>query len=322
MKNKGSIITVKIIGGLGNQLFGYFFGLAVSDRLGTKLNIDGSLIKFGSNKDRVANVQKFETLADNIFFSNMQNQFSKKLISNKYIRKIYWKIMSKLNPNISESALEQKNFKFQEHRSYSGYFQNWFYVDYYYKNHPFLTFDTIVKTEFFKTTKKRMQILEPICVHLRIGDYLNFPKIYEIIPVNYFSYCINKLKAENPDRPVWIFIESKHDLDLFYKDIVTGSTEIFDKDCGLTDVETFLLLSNSKFLVATNSTFSLWASWFVWKSGNKAYVPYQSFISGASADLMDERWERYDFKNDKFYPGEFNKEKYEKIENEFIDKFK
>jgi hypothetical protein len=152
MKNKGSIITVKIIGGLGNQLFGYFFGLAVSDRLGTKLNIDGSLIKFGSNKDRVANVQKFETLADNIFFSNMQNQFSKKLISNKYIRKIYWKIMSKLNPNISESALEQKNFKFQEHRSYSGYFQNWFYVDYYYKNHPFLTFDTIVKTEFFKTT--------------------------------------------------------------------------------------------------------------------------------------------------------------------------
>lgn len=321
MKNKRNVIKVKIIGGLGNQLFGYFFGLSVSDRLGTKLNIDGSLIKFGSNVDRVANVQKFRISINSIFFSNMQNQISKKLVSNKYIRKIYWKIMSKLSPNISEQTIERKDFKFQENRSYTGYFQDWFYVDYFFRNNPNFTFDLIEKSTFFESINKRMQEIDPICVHVRIGDYLNFPEVYKIIPSKYFSYCIDLLKAGNADKPVWIFIESKQDLGLFYGDLISESTEIFDKDCALTDAETFLLLCNSKNLIATNSTFSLWASWFVWKNGNRAIIPFRSLISGGSEELMDERWDRYDFENGKLYSGKFNEEKYARIESQFLSKF-
>ena len=49
MKN---YIKVKVIGGIGNQLFIFIYGLAISEQLKTKLIIDDSLIHFGSNKSR------------------------------------------------------------------------------------------------------------------------------------------------------------------------------------------------------------------------------------------------------------------------------
>jgi hypothetical protein len=321
MKKNNPFVTIKIIGGLGNQLFGYFFGLSISELLRSKLIIDGSLIKFGSNKDRVANVHNFVISTNDVFFAAIRKNVSNKIVSNRFVRKIYWKIISKFKVNISESKLDLKNFKFEKNKSYTGYFQNWFYVDYYLKNHPDFTFDINNKSSFFESTVKRMRDLDPICVHLRVGDYLNFPEIYKIIPVKYFSYCLDLLKREKPDSPVWVFIESREDLNLFYREIIPEFTEIFDKDTALTDSETFLLLCNAKNLIATNSTFSLWASWFVWKNGNKAFIPFQSNISGGSADLMDERWDRYDFENNKLYPGKFNEEKYAKMETEFLTKF-
>ena len=49
MKN---FTKVKVIGGIGNQLFVLVFGLAISDKLKTKLIVDDSIIHLGSNKSR------------------------------------------------------------------------------------------------------------------------------------------------------------------------------------------------------------------------------------------------------------------------------
>ena len=68
--SKKKLVTVRIIGGLGNQLFILFFGLAVSTVLGSKLLIDDKLIVFGSNSDR-----KIEIL--NLKFGRIQFQFKK-----------------------------------------------------------------------------------------------------------------------------------------------------------------------------------------------------------------------------------------------------
>ena len=321
MRKKSNNVTVKIIGGLGNQLFGYFFGLALSNRLKTLLTIDGSLIVFGSNRSRVANVHNFAISNNTIAFKSLRNKYFTNFLSNRYLKKLYWIVVSKFSPNISEDLVNDQNFKFEINKSYTGYFQSWFYADYYFTKYPSISFDIIEKSEVYVNTYERMISLNPICVHLRVGDYLNHPDIYRIIPADYFAYCIRLLKEESMDRPIWLFIESKSDLPLFYKELLTQSIEIFDQDSGLTDSETFMLLSNSKSLIATNSTFSLWAAWFVWKNGNRAYVPFSSYINSESSFLMDERWNRYDFENDVFYPGKFNKERYEILEREFLSKF-
>lgn len=321
MKDNSNSITFKIIGGLGNQLFGYFFGLAVANRLKTPLTIDGSLIKFGSNKTRVANVHNFVISNEKVFFASLRDKYLKFFVSNRYFRKLYWVIVSKFSPNLTEDHVKAQGFKFEINKSYTGYFQNWFYADYYFAKNAGASFDLIEKSKKYLETYEKMRELNPICVHLRIGDYLNFPEVYGIIPTQYFTYCISLLREESINRPVWLFIESRSDLSLFYKDLLTGYIEIFDQDSGLTDSETFMLLCNSKSLVATNSTFSLWAAWFVWKKGNKAYIPFSSYINSESNLLMDERWDRYDFENDIFYPGKFNQERYDVLEKEFLSKF-
>ena len=99
------------------------------------------------------------------------------------------------------------------------------------------------------------------------------------------------------------------------------ANRVIDRSSGISDLESFQIMAKSSTLITANSTFSLWAAWFVWKNGNTAYVPYQSYIEGVSSDLMDERWNRYDFEKDIYFPGKFNQEKYEQLEREFLSKF-
>jgi hypothetical protein len=61
-------------------------------------------------------------------------------------------------------------------------------------------------------------------------------------------------------------------------------------------------MCKSKLLIASNSTFSLWPSWFVLNSGGKVIVPSEFKVNGQNSDLIDGRWdslniEDFSFKN-------------------------
>ncbi len=60
MEKKSSFVIVDLVGGLGNQLFGLAFVSALSDKLESNLRLDKSLIHFGSNHERILEIQNFE----------------------------------------------------------------------------------------------------------------------------------------------------------------------------------------------------------------------------------------------------------------------
>jgi hypothetical protein len=312
---------VKVVGGIGNQLFGFFFGALVSKKLQTSLVLDTRLIKFGSNKERRSIFQEINTSSQTfeIIDSSMINEIPLKYID--FYRKIYWKLINYFSRTISEQEYKSPGFKFNVNQSYSGYFQNWFYADELIKTVPELDLMPLKKSIRFSEELELLLIQNPICVHLREGDYLNFPDIYRLIPVEYFEYCLKQELSRNSRRPIWIFTEDASSLKFYSDDFVNLASRVIDRSVGLTDLESFMLMAKSKTLIATNSTYSLWASWFVWKNGHTAYVPFQSYIFGVSNDLMDERWNRYDFEKDIFYPGKFNQERYNQLEREFLSKF-
>jgi hypothetical protein len=312
---------VKVVGGIGNQLFGFFFGALVSKKLQTILVLDTRLIKFGSNKDRRSIFQeiKITNQAFEIIDGNIMTDIA--LNNVNFFRKIYWKIINYFTRSISEQQYESPRFEFRTNQSFSGYFQNWFYADKLIASVPELDLMPLKKSIRYSEELEKLKIQNPICIHLREGDYLNFPEIYRLIPVKYFDYCLNLEKSKNSNRPIWIFTEDADSLKFYDESFVGSATRIIDRRTGLTDIESFMLMTECKTLIATNSTYSLWAAWFVWKNGNTAYVPFQSYISGVSDELMDERWNRYDFEKDILYPGKFNQEKYNKLEREFLSKF-
>jgi hypothetical protein len=313
--------TVRILGGLGNQLFGFFFGLAISKELNNKLLIDPCLIEFGSNSTRELILNKLEPLYEKMEIKKFSTKILTIIFRGNLLKRIYWKYLYHFTKNIKEVDLSNPNFRFRSKQIFQGYFQNWFYVDRFFKISSKFELSLKQPGEKFQETLKELRRINPICIHLREGDYLQFPEIYRIIPQKYFDFTLNRELEKEVQREVWIFTEHKDLLQGYKSEFLNKATRIIDKNSGLSELESFLLMANCKTLIATNSTYSLWAAWFVWKNGDVAYVPFQSYIAGVGNDLMDERWNRYDFEKDVFYPGKFNQEKYEQLEREFLSKF-
>ena len=317
MKN---FTKVKVIGGIGNQFFVLAFGLAVSRRLITKLIADDSLILFGSNKSRRMEIS-------NLIFNGFDIEFKSSKLSkllnqksNIILNKTIWKLF-KLNVRvISEDKQKKPQFRFTKGQTFSGYFQNWFYVDYVYEQNSNFDFDLKNPSSIYLNQVKDAEQSKPIFVHVRLGDYLNLPEIYSILPENYFLDSLKHLGSNNNEK-IWLFTEDFEQAKKFYPELIKKVDKVIDKSIGLTDIESFKLLCQGTKLVASNSTFSMWAAWFVNKNGFSAVVPMQLGIKGGSISLSDERWDRYDVAKRVIIPGIKSNARYLEKKKEFLSKF-
>ena len=311
---------VKVIGGIGNQLFVLAFGLAISRRLKNKLIADDSLIHFGSNKSRKMEVAELVFNGFNIEFksSKLSKLLNKK--SNIMLNKIMWQFF-KLNRRIvSEDKQLRPQFRFTKGQTFSGYFQDWFYVDYVYEQNSSFDFNLNNPSSIYLNLIKDAEQSKPIFVHVRLGDYLNFPNIYSILPENYFLDSLKHLGSNNNEK-IWLFAEDLEQVRKFYPELIKRVNKVIDKKIGLNDIESFKLLCQGTKLVASNSTFSMWAAWFVNKNGFRAVVPLQMGVKGGSDSLSDERWDRYDLEKRVIIPGIKSNARYLEKKREFLSKF-
>ena len=317
MKN---FTKVKVIGGIGNQFFVLAFGLAISRKLKTKLVADDSLILFGSNKSRRMEISNLIFNGFDIKFksSNLSKLLNQK--SNIILNKTIWKL-SKLNTRvISEDKQKKPQFRFTKGQTFSGYFQDWFYVDYVYEQNSSFDFNLKNPSSSYLNLAKAAEQSKPIFVHVRLGDYLNFPNIYSILPENYFLDSLKHLGLNNNEK-IWLFAEDLEQVKKFYPELIKRADKVIDKKIGLNDIESFKLLCQGTKLIASNSTFSMWAAWFVNKNGFRAVVPLQMGVKGGSDSLSDERWDRYDVEKRVIIPGVKSNARYLEKKREFLSKF-
>ena len=318
---KKKLVTVRIVGGLGNQLFILFFGLAVSSVLGGKLLIDDKLMIFGSNSDR-----KIEIL--NLKFRRIQFQFKKSYFQPRtlikrslIVRRVLWYIFHSQGYLVNEKMVTDANFKFKSGQTFSGYYQDWFYADYIYKVKGNLFVEALKPSESYKKLRLELKDDRPICVHVRLGDYLNFPEIYSILPEHYYLNAIKYLNSSNK-LPIWIFIETKRELATHYPNLLALTDKVIDRDVEVSDSESFALLQESQFIVTSNSTYSLWAAWFAEKKGANVVVPLQMGVKGGQDGLTSARWDRYDLIRKEIIPKSNQEDNYILKKREFESKFK
>jgi len=317
MKN---FIKVKVIGGIGNQLFIFIFGLAISEQLKTKLVVEDSLLYFGSNKSRRMEIT-------NLIFNGFKIEFkrsrlSKLLIqkSNSFLSKIAWKFFQLNKKTINENTQSKPQFRFAEGQTFSGYFQDWFYADFINEHNSNFNFKLKNPSSIFNDLVKASDQSKPIFVHVRIGDYLHFPNIYSILPEHYFLDSLKHLGLTD-NNEIWLFTEDFMQAKNYYPELFNRADNVIDNKSGLSDLESFSLLCKGTKLIASNSTFSMWAAWFVNKNGFSAVVPMQLGIKGGSRALIDERWDRYDLEKRTIFPGSKSNLRYLERKKEFLSKF-
>ena len=236
---------VIIKGGLGNQLFCLFYAYKISLQLNEKISLNLNNYFFSKRKDRSFFL---ESLYPKLFEDfNKSNSFVSKLLF------LYAKIHEKIFISQKADRLPGDN------PFVVNYWPNKYIHSGYYQKINSSDLDNKSLSIMKKKIKPilRRNKLNFLAIHLRRGDYLSKKHyIHGIILEEYLYKEARKiLKNENFDG-VTIFSDSP---ELINKKIFLNLHKNIIIDKGGDPFEVFKRMLNHKGLIASNSSFSLWA---------------------------------------------------------------
>lgn len=250
------MITVKLWGGLGNQLFQYAFGQYASKILKTKVVFHPQTIydseKFTNRNYELGYFQLPITLHNTQTPQNNSSLFYR--LKRKAVQQL---------PILSKKMYIQKNIhsfkeKLFDDFYYEGYWQNLNYIN---NVEPQLRKEIKPQKIFFE---KHQNLLSKIAeqtsasIHIRRDDYINIKantKIYHVCEMDYYNKAIDVLKKEKNVQQFYIFTQDLK----WAKENFTGKEFIFVE--GNSPIEDMFLMSKCKHNIIANSTFSWWGAW-------------------------------------------------------------
>ena len=248
---------VIVKGGLGNQIFCLFFAYKIFLR---KKKVTLNLVNYCvfKRKDREFVLDNLFPLVTNLFIVSKSNKSFLLFYSSKLIEKFFVK------PRLDRLPGD-KSFSIQYFPSFylhSGYFQKITNSDF--DQNTLHFFKKQIKP-FLRENKSNF-----LAVHIRRGDYLNKKhKFHGTISEKYLAEESKKQLSIGNFDGIRIFSDTPELIDLnIFKSL--HKNLLIDK--GGDPIEVFKRMSNHKGLVASNSSFSLWAGIL----GNIKYfsIPY------------------------------------------------
>ncbi len=281
------MISCKLQGGLGNQLFQIYATIAHAFETNSKFF-------FSNAYDLKCSLTNRHTYWDT-FLSNLQPfLLDPKLINQNNVITIKEKSFT-YNPL---SMNDQSKL-----RILIGYFQSYKYFD----NH-FLTINRLLKIDEQKVrlTNKYLKLInedKPISMHFRLGDYKKLPEHYVLLNTDYYKTALNCLidsDQTNKINTVLYFCEDQ-DLEdvegiiMELKAEFPGSIVFLRADPELEDWEQLILMSLCRHNIIANSTFSWWGAYLNTSREKKVVYPSVWFgprIKHGLQDLFPLDWIR------------------------------
>jgi len=232
---------VKLVGGLGNQLFQVAAGYSYSKKYDTEFYIDSSTWVGGQGRN---GYEYKDTIFKNFKFSN------------DYPRSVILYQEPKFNfSEIGRLKMERYSL------CLNGYFQSIKYFEDYQDEFKKKLTLAKVDTSFIKEKN--------VAFHIRRGDYLYYKDIHHICDTNYFNKCFEMFEGYQinvfTDSPNYVLEEFK-DKDF---NLIKTRSELND----------LILIGMHDNVVCSNSTFSWWGS-FLGKRKEQIIVPSKWFLDG------------------------------------------
>lgn len=269
MRDKKTVI-IRMIGGLGNQMYCYAFYKKMSTEYpNIKFLLDISDVW---EKQYVRKVELLDVFPNieiecatpyQIFKAQNKLTFKYRGKGSRYLKKIVNKINSQIMPykkkyciteteyNDNDSGLNWENIRY-----FDGYWQN---IDYYLLYLDELKKDfTFCLTENDKVIKAMAEIQEcnSVSVHIRRGDYVG--ESLDILNTDYYKSLIDKIKRENTDAHFYFFSNDIPFVEREYEWLKEKT--IIDFNTGKDSYRDMQLMSLCKTNIIANSTFSIWAA--------------------------------------------------------------
>jgi len=224
------MIVVKLMGGIGNQMFQYAFGKSQAKKANTDLKYDIQML--------LEKPTGFTPYDYELGIFKIPDSFSPKTPGVKVVYEV-------ADGKYQEYLVENNVY-------YDGYWQSELYFD-----------DILdeLKNDFIFNTK-RMGINtvamgdNSVSIHARRGDYLNNNFVVDLSSTDYYKKAVDKIK-ETVKNPVFhIFSNNKIWAEEYFSFIEDEKYFEFNA----TNVDLYLM-SLCKHNITANSTFSWWGAW-------------------------------------------------------------
>ena len=293
------MIIVKLMGGLGNQMFQYAAAKALAEHHGVLLKVDLSFLNDRSAKEnftfREYELSCFDTSIeiaskDEISIFNAKNRF-------------YRYMMTFLGISMPLHYYEQ-SFKYYElfnqlHKEtlLEGYFQSEKYFiqikSLLLENFKWLSPASGIKLKLIES----IQAVHSVSLHIRRGDFVEnkvINSIHGLCDINYYERAISEINNSMKNPTFFIFSD---DINWAKKKFGWIPSVIFiDHNKGKESFWDMRLMSYCKHNIIANSSFSWWGAWLNTNKLKIVIAPKiwfnDSIINLQTEDLIPSEWLR------------------------------
>lgn len=281
------MIIIRIVGGLGNQLFQYAAARALAEKRGVELKLDVAGIAGDT-------FRKFDLAKFNIPLAYASGEEIKKRKAGNTIQRVKQRLL----PHAYKSFYKEPHFHFDPAFFRLGkdvYLQGFFQSEKYFgsiQNQLRKDFDVShLVNDSIKVLAAELKNETSISIHIRRGDYLDdeILKYHGILPANYYAGAIGLMREKFPAARFYLFSDNP----------VTASKELAQPDVRIISgtitsnhFEDLYLMQNCRHNIIANSSFSWWAAWLNNNTDKTVIAPKNWFNEGPkdTQDLLPETW--------------------------------
>lgn len=288
------MIVVRLMGGLGNQMFQYALGRALSLKNNTLLKLDLSFLLDRTTKENFT-FRDFDlpifTIQENIaspeeirYYYNFYNRTKRKFFpnaANPYVKET----VNYFNPAILNAG---DNSYLDGHWGSEKYFKA--YESHIRKDFTFKAPLSNIALEL----AKEIQNTDSVCLNVRRGDYVSNPevgKILNLTGMDYFRKALELIQSAVPNLHLFVFSDDQQ----WARENIQFDvpiTFVDDRYNGEKYGEKLHLMSRCKHFIIPNSTFAWWGAWLSSNPGKMVVTPAKWFVSTNydSKDVRPEGW--------------------------------
>ena len=287
------MIITKLKGGLGNQMFQYATGLALSISKNEELKMDAT----GYDDPRYVNAntpRKYRLFPFNISGSLATKEEVKKYkypygIVSKGLRFFSHKILRRYYIDYDLSFFKKN------HQYIEGYFQsekNFFEVKD--KVRQEFTLKKEFESEIFLAEKNKIDKNKSVSVHIRRGDYVSDKSAnsyFGTCSLEYYQKAIEMIKSKI-DAPIFYFFSD--DIAWVKQEFGEKENFYFISNPKLEDYEELTLMSFCVNNIIANSSFSWWGAWLN-TNPNKIVIAPKKWVNAEpdpQPNIVPESWIR------------------------------
>lgn len=270
-------LTMRLAGGLGNQLFQFYANLAFAKRLGAVPSFEYlSDLNHSSHGESISRL--FGGVSNLDFAPKTKIQVAVR--NSEFVVSKRWKTYGGSKKGFWSGGgigYSEPDFDPRETMFLRGYFQSHLYFDEL-KEPPLPNFDDADSR--LSDLIARMKAEKPVVIHIRWGDFRSAKNINGILSADYYRAAL-EISAGSFESPIWLFSDQPLEAREWLKQSL--GKEIFAPEVSsqMSPIETLALMAKGDRFVLANSTFSYWAALLSETPAENIFRPNEIYKSHA-----------------------------------------